>query len=321
MFSKKSLNKLLAVCVSIAAASSVPLSVKAAHIPDSSSSFEYELAVETVSKSTLKLTFYTTYNPGVSELTVAVLYDPNKYQSVKATPCTDMAIEGSNLFIPIFNDEKGLLFYSIDIYDPNSAPKDYTGKVEISVYLKAKDGNVTDEGLSEFSAAVAYYKSLNEGIAISRVDSKGSYNPEIAPPEIVMEATPSSTFTYSYTLGDTDESGSVNISDATNINSLIGISQSAGVTSSVNKLNEMIAGNKMSTLNNGNTVKWGEKFSYFMRTSHETIFPCVESADANQDGFITLDDSETVLNWYGQMAVAGNNHDSILKIEHKTVYF
>lgn len=49
--------------------------------PDSA--FTYDLAVEGATDGQIKVTFYTTYNPGVSQLSVALKYDPDKLNFVK----------------------------------------------------------------------------------------------------------------------------------------------------------------------------------------------------------------------------------------------
>lgn len=173
----------------LAVSSTVPLAVEATSIPDVNSNFEYELAVEAVSKSRIKATFYTTFNPGVTEITLAVLYDSNKYRCFNVSPTVDMVIDGNFIGQSGINDEEGLCIYS-GIFNGTTTQEDYTENFEISFYFEAKDGNATDESVSQFSAAVANYKSQNENVDISRMDSNGYYVPEVSPPEMEIQVTP-----------------------------------------------------------------------------------------------------------------------------------
>ena len=231
-----------------------------------------------------------------------------------------MVIDGNFIGQSGINDEEGLCIYS-GIFNGTTTQEDYTENFEISFYFEAKDGNATDESVSQFSAAVANYKSQNENVDISRMDSNGYYVPEVSPPEMEIQVTPEQIYVYDYILGDVNESGKIETSDATNIGTLVSVARAANVGSSVNKLNEMISENKTSTISSGNIVNWGERFNYFMRNAYDISFPCVESADANQDGFITSDDSQLVLDWYAQIAAGSTSAEDILTIKHKTVYF
>lgn len=121
-------------------------------------------------------------------------------------------------------------------------------------------------------------------------------------------------------LGDANGSGNIDISDASNINALANNAQVVGVTPSINILNHKIINNEVSTFSNGKKLLWGDSFSTFLRTVQNVTFPCVESADANRDGMITMDDGKLVLNWYGSL-MAQILVEEILEVQHKTVYY
>lgn len=58
-----------------------------------------------------------------------------------------------------------------------------------------------------------------------------------------------------------------------------------------------------------------------MRNVSGVSFSCVESADADNDGFITQNDSDIVINWYSQLGASSVSPSDVLQLEHKTVYF
>lgn len=321
-------EKIIAGVLAVATiASSVPaMTTEAVTPPGINSKFDYELNVEPVSNSQLKLTFYTTYNPGVSELSFCILYDTNKYNFVKYV-ADIRAYQNGKLpsYVPAVNEEKGVFVWAGTFNGNGGIPgsnefTDYCEDIEICLYLNAADGDVTDESLSEFSVAVGRYKSQTENIDETIVSSINGYNPEIINPEINLEVTPSQSIVYDYMLGDADGSGDIEISDASNINALANNAQAAGVTPSINILNHKIINNEMSTFSNGKKLLWGDSFSTFLRTVQNVTFSCVEAADANRDGMITIDDGNLVLNWYASL-MTQIPVEEILEVQHKTIYY
>ena len=57
----------------------IPLSADALYY-DENSKFTYDLKVESASDDMIKVTFYTTYNPGVSDFSLALTYDREKLE-------------------------------------------------------------------------------------------------------------------------------------------------------------------------------------------------------------------------------------------------
>lgn len=316
-------EKIIAGVLAVATiASSVPaMTTEAVTPPGINSKFDYELNVEPVSNSQLKLTFYTTYNPGISKLGFYIFYDPDKYHYDSMQRSEDL-YNVNELFTISRKEEIGLFFLTCD-FNANAGTEelekiDYSENFEIYVYLEANDGNVEDEDLSEFSVALARYKSQNENI--DEILVKDHPTMEDIHPEINLEVTPNQSIVYNYMLGDADGSGDIEISDASNINALANNAQAAGVTPSINILNHKIINNEMSTFSNGKKLLWGDRFSTFLRTVQNITFPCVEAADANRDGMITIDDGNLVLNWYASL-MAQIPVEEILEVQHKTVYY
>lgn len=303
-------------------ASSVPaMTTEAVTPPGINSKFDYELNVEPVSNSQLKLTFYTIYNPGVSELGFYIFYDPDKYHYVSMQLSNDLP-NVNELSTISRKEEIGLFFFTCQLNANKGTEEqekiDYSENFEIYVYLEANDGNVEDEDLSEFSVALAKYKSQTENINENFV--KVPPTMDDIHPEINLEVTPSQSIVYNYMRGDADGSGDIEISDASNINALANNVQVAGVTPSINILNHKIINNETSTFSNGKKLLWGDSFSTFIRTVQNVTFPFVEAADANRDGMITMEDGNLVLNWYASL-MAQIPVEEILEVHHKTIYY
>lgn len=70
------------MAVATLATSMVPFSADAFSV-DKNSKFMYDLKVEGTADNLIKVTFYTTCNPGVSGLSVAVRYDQDNLEFVK----------------------------------------------------------------------------------------------------------------------------------------------------------------------------------------------------------------------------------------------
>lgn len=310
-----------ALAVATIAANVTAMPTEAVTPPGISSNFDYELDVEPVSKSQLKLTFYTTNNPGVSVLDFYIFYDPDKYHFV-STSRSDELYDVNEMCAISRNEELGLFFFT-STFNANAGTEakekiDYSKNFEICVYLEADDGNVEDEDLSEFSVALANYKSQNENI--NKRFIKASPTMDDIHPELNIAVTPSQTIIYDYMLGDADGSGDIEISDATNINALANNAQAAGLDPEIRILNHKIVNNEMSILSNGKKLLWGESCSAFLRTVQNATFSCVEAADANRDGVITTADGNLVLNWYASLMIQVPVEE-ILEVQHKTVCY
>lgn len=310
------------VATTIVAANMASISANAAGIPGIESDFEYGLTVSAESESQIKLTFFTVCNPGLNALSIAFLYEPDKYEIVNYNLKEDPDANGSITRAIGNNTEKGLFFFTgcFDGNSLNSENDDYFYDFEINLYFEPKDGNVSSDNLSAFSTAIADYKSSSENIDITRLDSNGHYDSSLAPPDEVVIVTPAQSFIYHYMLGDSDGSGSLSVSDSSAIRSLADVSTLTGVTPSINILNKKIEDNDISVISNGNTIAWGSRFSNFMRTVNNVSFPCVECADVNNDNRITRADSDMILDKYAQIS-SGASVEDVLEIADKTIYY
>lgn len=329
------------ISMSMAAGCAIPMVTEAATIPNLNSDFEYELIASAESESQIKITLFTTNNPGLRNLGLAFVWDPAKYELCQRG--YDNALVESGAIAGTANgenSEQGILQYGImfDNDQLTEGHQDYKENFEISFYVEALDGNATDESLSEFIIAVTDYASNTENISYGL---GAAYNPDTALPENQINITPNQASTYNYYVGDADGSGTnadgslkeinpISLSDVAAIQILTSCVSSSHVTNSYNILNHLILNNEVSPayiLNEdteeyeiSGTVNWGTSCSEFVRSINGDSFACVESADANQDGLITTADYNLVMNWYTQFGSSLSSTD-ILETDHKTIYY
>lgn len=164
----RSFKKMAAAIMAVAtlATSMVPLSADALYF-DANSKFAYDLAVEGTSDDMVKVTFYTTYNPGVSGLSIALKYDQDKLEFVKDLRDVDYDYET----VKVINDaaEKGLVIAAA----ASNTGHDYTDQFYYSYYFRIKD--TSKEQNYDFSSCVIGYTSKNENISFDKANSKGVY--------------------------------------------------------------------------------------------------------------------------------------------------
>lgn len=307
-------RKVLAGITAISLLASFAPSVEAATVPTVNTDFEYELSVQQISDSSIKLTIFSTHNPGFSNLEFYTSFDSTRYKCVKKT--NNFVYEDGNMISPSsVNNNIGIVFTSFSFFNHDTHENDeYFNDFEVNFIIEARDGNITDEDLSSFSVAVKKYTSQTEN-----VDYEVSL--ESANPQIVRTITPSNSITYNYYVGDADGSGDIELNDVTSILTLSSVSEATNTTPSINILNHKISNNESSVKSNGNTVYWRNMCGSLMRNVSGVSFSCVESADADNDGFITQNDSDIVINWYSQLGASSVSPSDVLQLEHKTVYF
>jgi hypothetical protein len=328
-------NKMMAsiLVMSMVLANVTSIAADAATIPDVESNFEYELVVEAVSDTQLTLTLFTTCNPGIYELGLAFVFDAAKYECVDFSYDVDQQLltDGQFIAIPAINNKEGVCVIgcALDENVLTGEREDYNGKLAFSFDFNIipVDENEDDENdnnennQSAFSAAVVDYASNTEEVKMeTRLDPIDGYVPEEEPPELNVTVTPEQSFVYEYMLGDTDGNSSLTISDATNINSIVASAQACNVSNMVDVVNFLIENNSTFEIGANNTIVWGSRFDYLIKTENDVTFPCAEIADANQDGYITTDDSNIVLGWYSEIGV-GTSPEQILQYADKTVYY
>ncbi len=315
-------NKILAAVVALTTvassmASMATMSADAAKIPGIDSEFEYGLTATAVSDSQIKVTFYTVNNPGITVFSFAFLYDSDRYSSVKTKLVTDDEYEGYMTRTGANNAEEGIFVFaaSLDGDCMDTETTDYCCDFEFSLYLEAKDGDVTDEDVSAFSCAILSYNSIIEDINYDYLKTGTATD---APRE-TLTITPAQSFIYKYMLGDADGSESLTISDATAIQNLATCAVATNVTPSINILNDKISNNAVDTTASGTEIAWGSRFGTFMRNVDNVSFPCVEAADINKDNRVTKDDVQLVLDKYAEINSNVSTED-ILEIVDKTIY-
>lgn len=308
-------SKVLASCIAatIMAASVTSISANAAKVPGVNSNFEYELSIQQISDSSIELTIFSTYNPGLSNLEFITSFDSTKYKYVRSHNNMEYD-EGMRSCRSTGNNNIGIIYTVSYFWTDEYKPVDYFNNFEIGLIIEARDGNITDEDLSSFSVAVKKYTSQTENVDYE-------VPTESVDPQIIRTITPSNSITYDYYVGDANGSGKIELDDVANILTLSSVSKATNTTPSINILNHKISNNESSVQSNGNTVYWENTCGSFMRNVSGVSFPCVESADADNDGYITQNDGNIVIDWYGQIGASSVSPSDVLQLEHKTVYF
>lgn len=177
-------NKVLA---SVLAMSMITVNVTsfvadAATIPDVNSDFEYDLAIEPVSNSQIKVKFYTVNNPGVQSFSLGLVFDSSRYNFVRRTTSSNLSecLTGVSKGV---NEENGvgIFAFTMDGDQLTQGDQDFTEDFEVSFYIEIENGNIFDATLSSFSVAVVGYLSNTENLDIDR--RANGYNPVTDPPE------------------------------------------------------------------------------------------------------------------------------------------
>jgi hypothetical protein len=300
-------NKMMAsiLAMSMALANVTSIVADAATIPSVESNFEYDLQAEIISDSQVKLTFYTTVNPGVQELGFVMIYDPNKFTAV----AQDIDSEFQSAIKTGIGNNPEMGIYSIGLtVDPDfltGQQIDYEDNFYVSIYLQAKDGNARDEGTYQFSSAIKDYKSLAEDIKIETQFE--SYTPGVDEPDVEISSSVVGTvINHNYKVGDSDFNDEITLADVTRISSLVTFIDSTNTISEVDEVNSRISANTVSVLNDGSKFYWGERCSDFIITHADTgySFACTDVCDADLNGYIESEDAQAVADYYA--AVASN---------------
>jgi hypothetical protein len=275
---------------------------------DPSSEFAYDLAVEGTVDGQIKVTFYTTYNPGVNTLGIALRYDADNLKLVKKTVNSDYS---SSLFTGVTanNADVGLVTYvAVTQFDINSQPTDYEGDVYISYFFNVKDDSVSSY---DFSASVYSYTYLSENISF---DNKN--NMESLPDDIIMEAVKKGVYTRR--IGDVDPDSIVQLEDAVTILDAVSLCSATGFSTSTRDINTAMTCGISSVLPNGNSVVWRERFK---DTLYANDIAFAEVADCDQNGLIEKEDANAVLDYYAKQSAAQDPESLIINTEvSKIVY-
>ncbi len=308
----RSLKKMAAAVMAVAtlATSMVPFSADALSFAENSK-FAYDLAVEGTSDDMVKVTFYTTYNPGVSDLAIALKYDQTKLEFVNSNMDVDYYF--STIKATANTPEKGLVVTATGVQPSGDemTPHDYSAPIYFSYYFKIKDAS--EKKNYDFSSCVITYKSQAENIYFAKsMDVDGEYPDETIENVVSKE-------TYTRNIGDVLPNKKIDMNDVTEL---------LGITSFLNScisdgviytkvLNSMLTSDYSYTLNDGKTGTYRNRLK---NSLYVDGVPFAEVADCDQNGKIEKADADLLITYYTQVA-ANQNPESLINTElSKVVY-
>lgn len=304
-------KKMTAAVMAVAtlATSMVPFSADALYFAEDSK-FTYDLTVQGTADDMVKVTFYTTYNPGVSNLGVALQYDQDELQYVKCVMDFDYGL--STIKSVVNNDEDGLVVaVAATMPDANTTSSDYFEPIYYSYYFKVKDAS--EKQKYSFSSCVFRYNSQTENIDFNnQLNSKGHYPDEVIDRVVSKE-------TYSRRIGDILPDNLVDLDDAVNLLGIVSFLNSctAAGAAYTTFLNDAMTADYSYTLQDGTTGTYRERFKDSL---YANSVPFAEIADCDQNGRIEKNDGDLLITYYAQ-AAAGQNPESLINNElSKVVY-
>lgn len=308
-----SFKKLIAsvIAVGTMATSIASLPAEAGSIigaPDSA--FAYDLAVEGTTDGQIKVTFYTTYNPGFCSIYTAFKYDSDKLTFVKQT--TNIAFDDDIVKIGANNGEEGFCTYSIVTNrDLNLQQVDYTGPVSISCYFDIKDDDSNVENY-DFSACVYRYVSINENINFSpfieHIDTD-DINETIT--ETISKGE------YKRKIGDVIPNSIIELEDAIEVLSLIALCKDTEMYPYIEQINTYLTSGFSSKLSNGDMLTWNQRFKDTLYANNVAF---AEVADCDQNGLIEQKDADMLMEYYAQQSAALKPESLINTEISKVVY-
>jgi hypothetical protein len=259
-------------------------SVDAASLPNTNSSFSYELVSEMISDTQLEVTFQVTNNPGTKALSFAFHYDGECTPYKIRTNVEDMDVTRTTGY----NADKSLLVYVMAVQ-----PGAITGETEtfdnfsVSFFFNVD----ADETASHsFSTAVLKYISDTEGTSYASSGEDWE-----CPPETAIQ-------TYPYVLGDVDNDDRIAVEDASDVYSIVAVNNAVYGSESapVSRVNYNVEYNVVSTtLVGGYTIPWNTRFSYLVRSSG---YAYAEAADVDKNGYVEKADGDAILDYYANQA-------------------
>jgi hypothetical protein len=280
----KRTKRFIAGVSAMAMTAAMATSVSAVSIPNTKSSFSYELTSEMISDTQLEVTFQVTNNPGLSTLSVALQFSGD-CEPVDITSNAENCMEQG-----AYNSDMSLLFYCVGAKpDKLDASKfvENTQNFSITATFDVEAGSTTP---CQFSAAVTGYHSLAENINYDNAVVDG-YSPDTE-----IETRP-------YLLGDVDNDGQIRVEDASDAYAIVAVDNAVYGSESapVSRVNYNVEYNVVSTtLVDGYTIPWRTRFSYLMRSGYSYA----EAADVDRDGYIEESDGDDILSYYANSAAS-----------------
>ena len=304
----RSFKKMTAVVMAVAtlATSMVPFSVDALYYNENSK-FTYDLAVESESDDMIKVTFYTTYNPGTAAISMALKYDEKNLECVKSD--MDIFYHSETLNGMNTNARNGMAIAAA----ATISGEDYFEPISFSYYFKIKDDD--KKRTYDFSACVYQYISNSENIRFGSNISNVPVVPDETTKTVEKDI-------YTRKIGDVIPDGSINMSDVTE---LLGIGSFLNACTGefeypiveTISLNNMLTMDRTYTLQSGTTGRYRDRLKNSLYANN---VPFAEIADCDQNGKIEQADGQLLITYYAQVA-AGQNPESLINTElSKVVY-
>ncbi len=308
----RSFKKMAAAIMAVAtlATSMVPFSADALTFAENSK-FAYDLAVEGTSDDMVKVTFYTTYNPGVSNLSIALKYDQSKLEFVNSN--MDIDYYFSTIKATADTPEQGIVVTATGVQPGSNEmiASDYSAPIYFSYYFKIKD--TSKKGNYDFSSCVITYKSNTENIYFSKsVDVDGKY-PDETIENVISKGT------YTRNIGDVLPNKKIDMNDVTELMGIASFLNSCTSDAAIytKVLNSMLTADYSYTMNDGKTGTYRDRLK---NSLYVDGVPFAEIADCDQNGKIEQADGQLLITYYAQ-AAAGQNPDSLINSElSKVVY-
>ena len=302
----KRFHKMVAAVMAVAtlATSMVPLSADALYF-NGQSKFAYDLSVDDTNwDDMVRVTFYTTYNPGVTSFSVALKYDTSKLEYVESYRDSDY--ESAGTFGTSNDKTKGMVI----IVSATENLQDYNQPISYSYYFKPK--TTSRKETYNFSACVYQYNSKTENILFG--NNIGKLSP--VPDEVTKKVQKG---TYNRRIGDVIPDNSIDMSDVTTVLGIVSFlndCQESDVTDTYD-LNEMLITDRAYTLKSGKTGTYRERLKDSLYVDD---VPFAEVADCDQNGKIEKADADLLITYYSQ-AASGQDPDSLINSKiSKVVY-
>lgn len=308
----RSFKKMAAAIMAVAtlATSMVPFSADALTFAENSK-FAYDLAVEGTSDDMVKVTFYTTYNPGVSNLSIALKYDQSKLEFVNSN--MDIDYYFSTVKATADTPEQGIVVTATGVQPGSNEmiASDYSAPIYFSYYFKIKD--TSKKRNYDFSFCVITYKSNTENIYFSKyMDVDGKY-----PDETIENAI--SKGTYTRNIGDVLPNKKIDMNDVTELMGITSFLNSCTSDAAIytKVLNSMLTADYSYTMNDGKTGTYRDRLKNSLYANN---VPFAEIADCDQNGKIEQADGQLLITYYVQ-AAASQDPKSLINTElSKVVY-
>lgn len=306
---KKMLASVLAVGTVATSIASLP--AEAGSLIEQNSLFSYDLAVEGTADGLVKVTFYTTNNPGVHEIGLALIYDKDNLEWVNT--CPDVNYSNSMMWAKYNNAETGVCIQggsvNTQIQSTQIQNGDYVAPFAISFYFSKKDSSSNLETYN-FGASIYSYKSIAEG-----KDFENETYLDASYGESSMGVV--SNGEYTRKIGDVIPDSVIRLEDAVEVLSLIAACDDTGLYSSSTLLNTYLTSGFSSQLSNGSTLVWNQRFA---NTLYANNVAFAEVADCDQNGLIEQADADMLIEYYGQQSAA-QSPESLINTEiSKVVY-